>query len=123
MKKKKKEQLKEIERLKERLQDNLAAYLNENSRWARKKYKPYVELLQLLKAINFGRMEMHEVTDGPTIVCPNVKMDTMRKLSICLTIIYTHMNCRLSQSSAVIPDELNLYLDKFENMLEKFLFY
>ena len=121
MKKKKKEQLKEIERLKERLQDNLAAYLNENSRWARK-YKPYVELLQLLKAINFGRMEMYEVTYGPTMVCPNVKMDTMRKLSICLTIIYTHMNCRLSQSSAVISYELNLYLDKFENMLEDFLF-
>lgn len=121
MKKKKKEQLKKIERLKERLRDNLEAYLNENSRWARK-YKPYVELLQLLKAINFGRMEMYEVTYGHTIVCPNVKMDTMRKLSICLTIIYTHMNCRLGQSSAVIPDELNLYLDKFKNMLEDFLF-
>lgn len=121
MKKKKKEQLKEIERLNERLRDNLAAYLNENSRWARK-YKPYVELLQLLKSIDFDKREMEEVAFGPTIVCPNVKMDTMRKLSICLTIIYTHMNCRLSQSSAVIPDELNLYLDKFENMLEDFLF-
>ncbi len=121
MKKKKKEQLKEIQSLKERLRDKLEAYLNENSRRTRD-YTAYIELLQLLKSIDFDKREMEEVAFGPTVICPHVKLNTMRNISICLTIIYTHINCRVKPSLMAIPIELQLKLMKFERQLEKILF-
>ena len=99
----------------------LEAFLQKNSRKT-KNYSPYFELWRLLKAINFGRMEMSEVVFGPTIICPYVKLDTMRDISICLTIIYTHINCRIKPNLMFISDEVQLHLDKFESQVEQFLF-
>ncbi len=120
-KKKKKEQFKKIQEQTVRLKDVLEAFLQKNSRKT-KNYSPYFELLKLLRAINFGRMEMSEVTFGPTIICPYVKLDTMRNISICLTIIYTHINCRIKPSLALTSDEVQLHLDKFESQVKIFLF-
>lgn len=122
MKKKKEKQLKEIERVRKELRHILEEYLDKNSRRVRKKYTVFIELLQLLNAIDLDAMEMKEVTFGPVEICPHVKLDKVRNISICLTIIYTHMNCGINQSSVVISNELNLYLNKFQNLLEDFLF-
>lgn len=120
-KEKKKEQLKKIQEQTVRLKDVLEAFLQKNSRKT-KNYSPYFELWKLLKAINFGRMEMSEVVFGPTIICPYVKLDTMRDISICLTIIYTHINCRIKPNLMFISDEVQLHLNKFESQVEQFLF-
>ena len=122
MKKKKEKQLKEIEKIRKELRYMLEEYLDKKSRRGRKKYTAFIELLQLLKAINLDVMEMEEVNFGSIEICPHIKLDTVQNISICLTIIYTHMNCGINQSSVVISDELNLYLNKFQNLVEDFLF-
>ena len=89
MKKKKEKQLKEIEKIRKELRYMLEEYLDKKSRRGRKKYTAFIELLQLLKAINLDVMEMEEVNFGSIEICPHIKLDTVQNISICLTIIYT----------------------------------
>ena len=122
MKKEKKELFEKIKQEEIRLEDNLEYFLENVS--DKEKYEPYVELLRFLQAVDMKEMEMEELSDYIPI-CPYLKLDSKRNISIGMAIIYTYISCELYDERAYyecIPDVLMDQITEFRNLLEVFLF-
>ena len=113
-----------------KLRTMLANYLREHER-SPLNYRVYQELLKLLQAIDFNNMKMKEVDFGPVLICPEIKLDTKKGMTIAMTIVYTYINCHINASLVrknfqillvTLPEEVQLQLDKFRNQLDRFLF-
>ena len=122
MEKEKKEQFEKIKQEKIRMEENLECFLKTVS--SKEKYEPYVELLRFLQAVDMERMEMEELSDYIPI-CPYLKLDSERNVSIGIAIMYTYISCEIYDERACyecIPDKLMDEITEFRILLEAFLF-
>ena len=122
MEKEKKEQFEKIKQEKIRMEENLECFLNTVSN--RAEYPTYKDLLRFLQAVDMKEMEMEELSDYIPI-CPYLKLDSERNVSVGTAIIYTYINCEIYDERKPyegIPDELIDEITEFSNILEVFLF-
>ena len=128
MKKKRKKQLKEIEKQKARLERDLKNFLEDAEKTTDEEQKNYIPLGSLrhtLSAIDLKRAEMEDVSMYAEIYPPYVKLNSTRDITIAIAILYTLINCEIYDSRreySTIPDQLMDQITDLEDSLEKFLF-
>ena len=123
MKKEKKEQWKKIVEEKARLERTLELFLEIVPE--RKEYGTFVELLEMLQAIDTKNLEMEYMLEYIPI-CPYLKLDTRLHKSVGMAILYTYIGCKIYDERAdykCIPDTLMDEITAFKGLLEDFLFF
>lgn len=123
MKKEKRKQWEKIVEEKARLEKNLESFLEIVPE--RKEYGTYVDLLEVLQAIDTKNLEMEYILEYIPI-CPYLKLDTRLHKSIGIAILYTYIGVALYDDRVDykgIPDALMNEITDFNNLLEEFLFF